>query len=97
MRPGFTESRQSIVSGSDCELPCVTRLKRTSADGSTGHSIVPQLGPGSSLITGDAMERRIATTEVNGLVAIPTEKLISASIEVSVTSEFCMWLQVFVA
>jgi len=97
MKLGFVESKQWTISTSACELPCVTQLKRTSTDDRSEHSIVLPLNSGNSLIAADSMGHRVATTEVNGLIAIPTENLKSASIEISVTPDSRMWLQVFAA
>ena len=97
MKLGFVESKQWTIYTSACELPCVSQLKRTSTDDHFEHSIVLPLNSGNSLNATDSMGHRVSTTEVNGLIAIPTENLKSASIQISVTPDFRMWLQVFAA
>lgn len=94
---GLRPSSQWSVSDQNCSMPCLLRLKRQGTEDSEMTTLVLPFNDENSIVVTDDTRNQIPHTQVNGLVAIPTDRLDSSSLTVRVVPDSRMWLQIFIA
>jgi hypothetical protein len=89
-------SSQWNITATECTLPCVLRISRTTNTPNEQGMIVLPLNTGNALRIIDQTGTPIPTTRYNGLLAIPTNTTTN-ELTITTGNDWRMWLQVLTA
>jgi hypothetical protein len=94
---GITPSPDWMVSHERCSLPCVVRLVRRKSSNAVENSLIIPFNTANGLRAIDEGSDQIPVSQLNGLVTIPISGTARTEIELTISPDFRMWFQVFVA
>jgi len=90
-------SSEWTIAPQPCKLPCLHRLSRQGVTTDDDGMLLLPLNAAIPLAVADSAGRHVTTSEINGLLAIPTVGINGNELVVTAATDWRMWLQVALA